>query len=104
MVGVSVEIVRYVNDSQPGWVEARLRDASSLEWFFVEKVPILTEAPLSAETHYPVPGMIACEVTRSWRNENGREIYDIDTASPDGVEAEGGVSRFNVFAEQVTRP
>jgi hypothetical protein len=104
MAGVSVEIVRYVDDSQPGWVEARLQDASGREWVFVEKVPILTAAPLSAESDYPQPGVIACEVIRSWRDESGREVHAINTAIPWGVEAQGGVSRFNVLAEQLVPP
>ena len=106
MVGVSIEIVRYVDDSQPGWVEARLRDASGREWAFVVKVPILTEAPLSAGSDYPQPGVIACDVVGSWVDDCGREVHAIDTARPWGVEAQGGVSRFEVLAGQlvVLRP
>lgn len=59
------------------------------------------EAPLSAESDYPQPGVIACEVVRSWREESGREVHAIDTATPWGVEAQGGVSRFEVLAEQI---
>ena len=101
MVGVSVEIVRYVDDSQPGWVEARLRDASGREWAFVEKVPVLTETPLNAGSAYPQPGVIACEVVESWVDERGREVHVIDTSTPWGVEAQGGVTRFAVLAGQV---
>jgi hypothetical protein len=101
MVGVSVEIMRYVDDSQPGWVEAKLRDASGRDWVFVEKVPILTEAHLGSESEYPQPGVIACEVVGSWRDGGGREVHAIDTATPWGVEAQGGVSRFEVLAEQL---
>ena len=82
MVGVSVEIVRYVDDSQPGWVEARLRDASGREGAFVEKAPVLTEAPLSAGSSYPQPGVIACEVVGSWLDESGWEVRAISTSSP----------------------
>ena len=101
MIGVSVEIVRYVEDSQPGWVEARLRDASGRNWVFVEKVSILTEAPLGLESEYPQPGVIACEVIRAWRDEGGREVNAIDTSIPWGVEAQGGISRFEVLSEQL---
>ena len=100
MVGVCVDIVRYVDDSQPGWVEARLRDVSGRDWVFVEKVPVLTETSLSAGSDYPQPGVIACEVVGSWLDESGREVHAIDTARPWGVEAQG-VSRFEVWAEQL---
>ncbi len=53
MYGVRVEIVRFVDDSQPGWVECRLVDARGQEWLFVEKVPIVTSSDLTALTPYP---------------------------------------------------
>ena|SRR4028119_1015679 len=98
---VSVQIVRYVDDSQPGWVEAKLRDAWGQEWPFVDKVPVFTEAALSADSSYPQPGLIRCEVIRSWQDESGRVVCSIETAKPDGVEAEGRVSGFDVLAEQI---
>jgi hypothetical protein len=101
MSGVRVQITRHVDDSQPGWVEARLRDAWGREWIFVDKAPIFTEAPLGAGSSYPQPGMIACEVIRSWRDEHGREVRTIDTAKPDAIEAESGESRFDVLAEEI---
>ena len=101
MGSVSVQIVRYVDDAQPGWAEARLRDAWGREWAFVDKVPVFTEAPLSADSGYPQPGQIACEIVRRWRDEGGREICTIDTARPDAVEAEGGGSKFDVLSEQI---
>jgi hypothetical protein len=101
MSGVRVQVVRYVDDSQPGWVQAVLRDAWGREWLFVEKIPVLTELHLDSESSYPQPGVIACEVVNSWLDDRGREIRTVETARPYGVEAEGGVSRFDVLAEQV---
>jgi len=99
---VDVQIVRWVDDDpQPGVVEARLRDASGREWVFIDKAPVFTAEPIDAHSRYPRPGVIACEVIRSWRDERGREVRAIDTARPYAVEAEGGETRFDVLAEQI---
>lgn len=96
-----MQIVRYVDDAFPGWVEARLRDASGREWVFVDKWPIFAEEDLDADSNYPQPGVIRCEIVASGRDEHGREIRTIETSRPDGVEAEGGGTRFVVLAEQI---
>lgn len=97
MLGVSVEIRRYVDDSQPGWVECRLTDADGCEWVFVEKVPIVTVEPLDAQSDYPRRGVIACRVVE--RPVDGRVV--IDTEQPWGVEATSGETRFAVRPEQL---
>ena len=102
MINVSVQIVRYVDDWQPGWVEVRLLDASGREWVFVDKCPIFSAETLDAESDYPRPGIIRCEVLASRRDGLGREVCTIDTARPDGVEAEGGETKFDVLAEQLS--
>jgi hypothetical protein len=102
MSEVGVQIVRWVDgDPQPGVVEARLRDASGREWVFVDKWPIFAEEDLDAGSNYPRPGVIRCEVVASGRDDSGREVRTIDTSRPDGLEAEGGESRFDVLAEQI---
>jgi hypothetical protein len=91
VVGVQVEIVRYVADSQPGWVECCLIDVHGRRWSFVEKVPIVTQAALGASSTYPQPGVIACEVV-------GRAggVASIDTANPWGIKSLEGETRFEV--------
>jgi hypothetical protein len=100
MIGVVVEIRRYVDDSQPGWVECGITDADGQEWAFVEKVPIVTAEDLDTHSHYPRPGVIACQVVdRRW--ELGREAVVIDTELPWHVEATTGQTRFVVRPEQL---
>jgi hypothetical protein len=103
MVKLRVQIVQYVDDSQPGWVEANLRDAWGNEWIFVDKVPIFTVTSLDAHSNYPQPGVIRCEIIRLWRDVGGRELCTIDTSRPDFVEATNGMSRFNVLMEQLVQ-
>src|SRR4051794_4144908 len=95
VVGVQVEIVRYTDDSYPGWVECQLIDVNGRLWSFIEKLPVVTLAWLDAKSSYPQPGIIACEVVET-RQDDGREIVTINTERPWSVEATSGETRFEV--------
>ena len=62
MPSVRIEIVRYLDDGYPGFVECRVADRSGRVWSFVEKVPVVTTEDLGPDTLYPRPGEIGCEV------------------------------------------
>lgn len=100
MVCILVEIVRYADDSQPGWVECHLNDAHGRLWSFVEKVPMVTEADLNASSTYPQPGIIACEVIER-RQDGGREVVIVNTNLPWSIEATTGETRFEIGTEQL---
>jgi hypothetical protein len=100
---ISVQIVRFTNASQPGWVECVLRDASGREWIVAGKLPIFTSAPLDAASNYPQPGVIACEVVREWTDEGGRRRCIINTERPWDIEAKGGETQFEVFSDQIAK-
>jgi hypothetical protein len=59
---VQIDIVRYIDDWQPGFVECRLTDRWGRVWSFVEKVPVVTAEYLDAGSDYPCPGLIGCRV------------------------------------------
>jgi hypothetical protein len=101
MTAVKVVITRYVDDSQPGWVECRLVDAADREWLFVEKVPIVTAVNLGEDTVFPCPGVIACEIVSRRRGPRGHELVMINTESPWGIESTSGCASFEVEAEQL---
>jgi hypothetical protein len=101
MLGVKVNIVRYADDSVPGWVECRLVDALGHEHVFVEKVPVVIMDDLDAASSYPQSGLIACLVLGSSESDDGRRLVHIDTQTPWGVESLAGGSRFDVFPEQL---
>jgi hypothetical protein len=101
MNGVRVEILRYADDAQPGWVECRLTDAGGRAWHFIEKVPVVTTEPLDALSQYPRPGVIGCEVVERHAGAGGRELVVIDTERPWHVQATCGESRFVVRPEQL---
>jgi hypothetical protein len=101
MLTVGVQIVRFTDAAQPGWVECVLRDAQGRTWVFSDKVPIFTSVSLDADSSYPQPGVIACEIVRECIDENGRKRCIVNTARPWGVAAKSGEMQFEVFYEQV---
>ena len=101
MLGVRVNIARYVDDSFPGWVECRLVDGRGYEHVFVEKVPVTTTRNLHAASSYPQSGVIACVVLGSSERHDGLQLVHIDVRTPWGVESVARRSQFEVFREQL---
>ena len=99
-MALAVQILSYVSDHQPGWIEAKLVDAGGKSHIFIDKVPIFTCADLDAMTKYPQPGEICCEALFESRDPQGRVLITIETR--DGVKSTEGLSRFVVAAEQVS--
>jgi hypothetical protein len=97
---IKVEITRFIDDSQPGFVEYRLVDAQQHEWFFEEKVPVVTSAYLDATSAYPNQGVIACRIIGS-RITNNQEIIIVDTTEPWGINSVCGKTQFEVLPDQL---
>jgi hypothetical protein len=103
MTEVRVVITRYVGDDpQPGIVECELVDANGRRWIFVEKTAVVTGGSLTAETSYPRPGRIACEILSSRKDAAGRTIVLVDTERPCGVESVDGETKFEVLHATLT--
>jgi hypothetical protein len=68
---------------------------------FVEKVPVVTEDPLGADSAFPQPGVIACVVISRRHDPGGRELVTIDTERPWGVESKTGQARFEIEAREL---
>ena len=103
MPALTVEIVRFVDEHQPGFVECVLRDAANNEHVFVEKVPVVTTENLWSTSSYPQPGAIECVVLEKWKDKNGRLLVRATTEQPWSVESTRGESSFVVLASQVVR-
>lgn len=101
MTAIRVRIIRWVDDHQPGIVECRFADRSGREWTIIEKLPVVSDAPLSEGSAYPQPGAIACTVVSRSSDPSGREVAEVDTAMPFHIEAVDGETRFHVFADDL---
>jgi hypothetical protein len=101
MLGIEVQILRYVDDHQPGWVECSFSDASGSEHLFLEKAPVVSTADLHPGSPYPQVGIIGCTVLKRYVAEDGRQVVTVDTERPWGIESKEGRSQFDVRPEQL---
>jgi hypothetical protein len=101
MTELVVQIDRFVDAHQPGFVECSLVDALGRKHLIVEKIPIVTTENIWTDSQYPKQGAIACQVEREWRAEDGRLLAQVSTELPWHVESTSGESSFVVLASQV---
>ena len=97
MIAIRVQIVRWVDDYQPGIVECSFVDRFGRERTFIEKLPYVSDVQLSESSNYPQPGAIACTVISRTRDRAGREVAEVDTEIPFSIEAIDGETRFHVL-------
>jgi hypothetical protein len=99
--GLSVLIARYVDASQPGWVECQFHDAAGQLWKIVEKVPVVTDEEISDSTELPTHGIVHCVEISRRNDESGRQLVAIDTELPFDIEATDGTQNFEVLPDQL---
>jgi len=101
MPGVKIQIVRFVDDYQPGIVECQLVDAHGRVWSFIEKIPVVTTEDIWRKSEYPRPAVIACKIVGTLRDDAGRKFTRIDTDQPWGIESVEGQTRFDVLPDSI---
>ncbi len=101
-MNLAVQIVRYVDDHQPGWVESQFVDAKGQCHTFRDKVPGFTAEHLGPESAYPQPGQVRCEALSQSQDALERTLIHISTARPDDIESTEGLSEFEVLSEQLS--
>jgi hypothetical protein len=102
MPDLMVRIVRFVDRDFPGWVECEFVDAEGRRHSIIEKVPIVTTEDLGADSEYPKPGIVRCEILKRYRDDKGQELVRISTDRPTGIESTEGTSEFAVPADLLT--
>lgn len=98
---LQVNIVRFVNECQPGIVACEFVDANGVIRTIIEKVPIFTADSLDQYSAYPHRGEVRCEVLRSFEDVTGRSLVQVSLARPDGLETSEGFTEHVVFAKAV---
>ena len=101
-MNLAVQIVRYVDNHQPGWVECQFVDAKGRRHAFIDKVPGFTAAHLGPESVYPQSAYVSCEVLSTSQDEDGRAMAHITTAHPYDIESTEGLSEFEVYSDQLS--
>lgn len=70
----------------------------------MEKVPVVSDANLDANSSYPQTGAIACEIIGRRTDSGGRTICTIDTRNPWSIAANTGETLFDVYIDQINMP
>jgi len=96
-VDLAVQIVRFVDDHNPGFVESEFVDADGRRHVLMDKAPIFTNEDLDRESQYPQADAVQCRAVRFWRDASGRELVAVKT-----IESVEGLSGFVVLREQVS--
>ncbi len=103
MKAIRIKITSFISDDQPGFVECKFNDAWNKEHTVQDKVPIVTEKYLDANSDYPQDGVIACEIIAKWKDKDERTIYSVTTEKPWAVETIDGLKEFDILEEQLTK-
>ena len=82
MKAIKIQIVKFINTNQPGFVECRFYDAMNKEHIIQDKVPIVTDKLLDVNSEYPQEGVIACEIINQRKNTDEKIIVTVDTSKP----------------------
>lgn len=96
MPSLRVQIVRFVDEYQPGIVETQFRDSQGKVHTVIDKLPIFTDAKIWSDSEYPQPGVVRCRVLERIPGSGGDDLARITIADPDQVEAADGSSEFIV--------
>lgn len=101
---IAVQIIRFVSDDQPGFVECELEDALGQVHHFIDKVPVVAvDDVLSADSVYPAAGVLACTILAEWTDAQGRALVQVSTREPWYIEATDGRQEFVILATQLMR-
>jgi hypothetical protein len=99
---VKMLITRFLDAGFPGFVELQLEDAYGKTHVFGEKIPVVTELDIWADSVYPIDAKIECEIQKRFTDDRGRSLIRVDTELPWHIESNEGISIFEVLASQVT--
>ena len=101
MLGITLQINSFKMEPRPGWVECSLLDVNRKEWHFAMRTALLYCAELDETSSSPQPGTLPCKLLGRKVDRSGREVAEISTLEPWGIESHEGETDFVVFAGQL---
>jgi hypothetical protein len=96
---LAVQIMRFVDDSFPGWVACEFLDAEGRRHELVDKYPIVSNEVLEPDSKYPQPGSAQCKVLSRSQDSGGRDLARIRLLVAESTE---GLSEFVVLSTQLS--
>ena len=91
---LKVQIIRFVDDCQPGVVECEFHDANMTLHRVIDNVPIFTDKTLWSNSEYPQPGTIRCEVLEMLSENVKPRLAKVTIDRPDGLKSTHGQTDF----------
>jgi hypothetical protein len=98
---LAVQIMKFVDADQPGWVACVFTDAQRRNHTLVDKIPVFTTSDLDSGSQYPQTGVADCQIISRYRDSEGGQLARIDTNKAFGIESTQGLSEFVVLAIQL---
>lgn len=102
MTYLSLQVVRFVDGSFPGFVEAVFTDAEGTQHTIEDKVSVIALSDLWSDSEYPQPGVAACEVLDRSQDPQNRSICRITIDRPWALESTTGQTEFVVLESQIS--
>lgn len=102
MLAIRIKIISFISNNQPGFVECNFLDAYNREHIIHEKIPIVTDMLLDADTEYPQDGFVACDIIKRWMDNTGRKLITVTTERPWGVRTITSLTEFDLEEDQLT--
>jgi hypothetical protein len=96
-----IEIVAFVDESFPGFVQCAFTDAEGTRHTFIEKVPVVTTEELWNHSTYPQSGTVACERVQMVRDASGRQIARITIDVCDSLDSHRYDATYIVLQSQL---
>ena len=97
-----LQIVRFVDEHQPGFVAGVFTDVEGIAHTIIDKVPVIALADLRPESAYPQPGVAACELLEQFQDAQERRVARITIDKPWGLESTSGGTEFIVLQSQIS--
>jgi hypothetical protein len=95
---IRVQIIRWIGDDFPGYVECRFADRFDREWTIIEKAPVLT-CGLTANSLSLV--LLRAKSSQDIKMVLGARSLISPLRSLGGIEATDGTTSFQLYTEQL---
>jgi hypothetical protein len=99
---LNVEIVAFVDDFQPGFVECAFTDFEGKRHTFIEKLPVVTAQNLTMDSMYPLSGAVPCESVEPVQDASGRRLARISIAVSDSIDSPCRSAQYVVLESEVS--
>lgn len=99
---LAVQIVRFADESFPGWLACEFVDCEGVRHTIVDKWPHIADEMLDEKSAYPCLGHVVCEVLSQFKHDQEGELVRISIANPVAMESTEGLSEFTVLASQLS--